>query len=168
MESYKKYSPALYILIIFCFLLPFLNLSCGGQRVMSLTGLQIVMGTEYEQQSAFGGNSKTTKIKAEPLAILAFIVAIAGLLISLIKIKKISLISVILSSAGAVFLYLLKNKLDNDVITQGQGMISIEYEFGYWFALLIFVGGAIIQGLIYNQEKKTNSVQVDNPNQHND
>lgn len=158
MEVFKKFSPALYALIIFSFLLPFFNLSCGDHKVMSVTGLQIITGTEYEQQNMFGGNDKTTKIKAEPLAIFAFLAAIAGLVIVFIKMKNVSLLSTIISVAGAIFLFLLKNKLDNDIISQGQGMIKIEYEFGYWFALLLFIASAVIQGLIFNQEKKTSEI----------
>jgi hypothetical protein len=160
MESFKKFSPALYALIIFCFLLPFFNLSCSGQKVMSLTGLQMVTGTHYEQQNMFGGG-RTKKIEAEPLAIFALLAAIIGLVIGFMKMKNINLFSVIISIVGALFLFLLKNKLDNDVIAQGQGMIKIEYEFGYWFSLLLFIAAAIIQGLIYNQEKKTNAVKIE-------
>jgi len=160
MEQAKKFSPALYALIIFCFLLPFFNLSCSGQKVMSLTGFQMVTGTQYEQQNMFGGG-QTKKIEAEPLAIFALIASIIGLVISLTKIKNVNLFSIIISIAGAVFLFLLKNKLDNDIITQGQGMITIEYGFGFWFALLLFIASAVIQGLFYNQDKKTSAVKVE-------
>lgn len=161
MESFKKFSPVVYVVIIFCFLLPFFNLSCSGQKVMNLTGFQIVTGTEYEQQNMFGGVGKTTKIKAEPLAILALLVAVVGLVIGFVKVKSRILLSVILSISGAVFLFLLKNKLDNDIISQSQGMIKIEYEFGYWFALLLFIVSAVIQGLIYNQEKGISKVKIE-------
>lgn len=155
MEQARKFSPALYALIIFCFLLPFISLSCSGQKVMTLTGLQMVTGTQIQMVTG------TQKIEAEPLAILALLTAICGLVISFMKMKNISLISVIISIAGVVFLFLLKNKLDNDIISQGQGMVEIEYEYGYWFALLLFIASAVIQGLIYNQDKKTSGVKTE-------
>ena len=161
MESFKKFSPVLYVLIVFCFLLPFYNLSCGGQKVMSLTGFQIVTGIEYVQPNMFGGVGKTTKIEPEPLAIYALLIAIVGLIIVFIKVKSIGLISGILSIVGAVFLFLLKNKLDSNVIAQGQGMIKIEYEFGYWLALLLFVVSTVIQGLVYNQENKMSTSKIE-------
>lgn len=161
MESFKKFSHVLYVLIIFCFLLPFYNLSCSGQKVMSLTGFQIATGTEYAQPNMFGGVGKTTKIDPEPLAIFALLIAVIGLIIGSIKVKSMGLISGILSISGAVFLFLLKNKLDSNVIAQGQGMIKIEYEFGYWLALLLFIASAVIQGFVYNQEKKINTGQIE-------
>lgn len=154
MESFRKFSPALYLLIIFCFLLPFFNLSCNGQKVMNVTGLQIITGDEYKQQNMFGGTTKTIKINSEPLAIFAFLAAIVGLVVGFLKIKYLSLFNVIISVVGAVLLFMLKNKIDNDVISEGNGMIEIGYGFGYWASLLLFMVSAVIQGLIYNQGKR--------------
>ena len=56
MEPLKKLSPGFYIVIILLFLLPFVNLSCSGQTIMSLTGFQLISGTEYSEHDMFGQN----------------------------------------------------------------------------------------------------------------
>ncbi len=56
MEPIKKFSPALFGVIILCFFLPFANLSCSGQTVMTLTGFQLITGTEYSDQNMMGQN----------------------------------------------------------------------------------------------------------------
>ena len=157
MEHFKKLLPALYILIIFSFLLPFFNLSCGGQKVMSLTGIQLVTGTQYDQKEMFGG-SKQEKVDAEPLAILALLSAIVGLVIGLIKTKNYNLASIIISAVGVILLLLLMNKLNIDITEKGRGMVTIDFLFGYWFTLLLFISSGIIHGLIY-YNYKINGVQ---------
>ena len=56
MEALKKFSPALFGLVILCFFLPFVNLSCSGQTVMTLTGFQLITGSEYSEPNMRGQN----------------------------------------------------------------------------------------------------------------
>ena len=53
----QQYSPALFALIIFCFLLPFFELSFSGQKVASMNGVQLL--------SFWWGYSESQEIKAE-------------------------------------------------------------------------------------------------------
>jgi len=66
MEPLKKFSPAFYGIIILLFFLPFVNLSCSGQTIMSLSGFQLITGSEYKANSMFGetteGEVKENKI----------------------------------------------------------------------------------------------------------
>ena len=55
MEPVKKFSPAFYVVIVILFFLPFVNLSCGGQTIMSVTGFQLNTGTEVNATGMFGG-----------------------------------------------------------------------------------------------------------------
>ena len=105
MEQLKKISPAFYGVIILLFFLPFVNLSCSGQTVMSLTGFQLITGSEYSDNSMnnmFGqmNNSQSSEkkeIESQPLALFALLAAIAGLVFSLIKKKSVGLINLIIS-----------------------------------------------------------------------
>jgi hypothetical protein len=166
METIKKLSPALFGIIIFCFFLPFINLSCGGQKVMSLTGFQLITGTEYkpsgmfDQQNMFGDedidmtNQKSEQIEAQPFALFAFLAAIVGLLLSLFKNKTTALLSMIVSVSGCIFLILLKVDIDNDAAISGQGMqgiIQVDYQFGYWLVFLLFMLGAVVQWLLFKE-----------------
>ena len=54
MEALKKLSPAFYGVIVLLFFLPFVNLSCSGQTIMSLSGLQLITGSEYKADGMFG------------------------------------------------------------------------------------------------------------------
>ena len=60
MEPLKKFSPAFYGAIVILFFLPFVNLSCGGQTIMSVTGFQLITGTEINPTGMFGGEMNSS------------------------------------------------------------------------------------------------------------
>jgi len=148
MEPIKKFSPAFYGLIILLFFLPFVNLSCSGQTIMSLTGFQLITGAEYSSQNMFGQNMSgqmngaevkdNKEIKAQPFALFAFLAALVGLALSFIKKKSIAMINLVVSVLGAVFLLILKFNIDGDVELSGQNMIKLEYQAGYWLSFCCF------------------------------
>lgn len=136
----SKISTAIFGLIIIFFFLPFINIRCSGQKIITLTGIQLVAGRNIESPSPrMYGESQTRKIKGEPLAIFAFLSAIVGLGLSLLKDKKSLITSIISGIAGIIFLLSLKIKLDNDILKAGKGMLQLEYLGGYWLSFLLFL-----------------------------
>lgn len=156
MDSLKKISPALYGIIIICFFMPFTTASCSGQKFLTLTGFQMVTGTAVRQPNMFGQERKPEKIRPEGYAVAAFLLAVAGLAISLSRNKKANFYSAVVSAGGVVSLLLLKTKLDQDVINSGQGLIQLEYNFGYWASFFVYILSVVLNGYIYRQsERKT-------------
>lgn len=164
MELLKKFSPAIFGLIILCFFFPFVNLSCSGQTVISLTGFQLITGAEYSEKNMLGQDmfgemnnaevKEEKEIEAQPLALFAFLTAFAGLAVSFIRKKITALLSLVISVLGAVFLILLKINIDGDAQINGQGVIELEYQAGYWLTLLLFIIAAIIYWFMFNEKKK--------------
>lgn len=162
MEPVKKFSPAFYGVIVILFFLPFVNLSCGGQTIMSLTGFQLITGTEYQPASMFGETTgaevkEDKKIDAQPLALFAFAAAIIGLVLAFIKIRLVALADIIVSAAGAVFLILLKINMDADAELNipGQNVLTLDYQFAYWFSIILFIAGAVVQWKIFADDAPT-------------
>ncbi len=158
MDQIKKFSPAVFAIIIFCFFLPFVNLTCSGQTVMSLTGIQLITGAEYKPQGMLGqqgmfedqsGQSgqlaSNQNVDSQPMALFALVIAVLGLALSFVRKKLMAIVCLVLSVLGAVCLLLLKASLDSDASMQGQGVVQIEYQFGYWFTFLLFIIGAVLQ-----------------------
>lgn len=173
MDAVKKFSPALFGVIIFCFFLPFVNLTCGGQTVITLTGFQLITGTEYEpdifgqqemfnQQGMQDQQTGSQRIEAQPLALFALLAAISGLAISLIRKKATAFICAIISGLGGIFLLLLKINLDADASVNGEAVVQLEYQFGYWFSFLLFVLGAVLQWFLF-KEPGTEAIAADTP-----
>jgi hypothetical protein len=160
MDQIKKFSPAAFVIIIFCFFLPFVNITCGGQSVMSLTGIQLITGAEYKPQGMFDQKDlaedsawqekdklsvEQRNIDFQPMALLALLMAVIALALSFIRKKMTVVICMVVSVLGAVFLLLLKASLDSDTPSEAQLIIEIEYQFWYWFALLLFIAGAVLE-----------------------
>ena len=153
MAMLKKFSPGLFVLIIFSLFLPFIAVSCGGAKVISLTGVQLATGTSVQKPDMFGNASKKSqKIDGEPLVIVIFIAGIAGLLLSFLKGKKTAIFPAVIGVIGVVLMFLLKSKMDHEAMIAGKGMIQINYEAGYWLALLLFFAAALLNGFIFFQK----------------
>ena len=166
MEPVKKFSPAFYGAIVILFFLPFVNLSCGGQTIMSITGFQLITGTEIKASGMFGGEMNTTsetdvdqkkEVESQPLALFAFVAAIIGLIISFFKMRIPALINIVVSVSGVVFLLLLKVSLDGnpELNVSGQNVITLDYQFAYWISIILFIVGAVVQWKIFADEGPT-------------
>ena len=163
MEPVKKFSPAIYVVIVILFFMPFVNLSCGGQTIMSISGFQLITGTEVDAKGMFGGEMNSSdemgtdekkEIESQPLALFAFITAIIGLIISFFKMRIPALVNIVVSIAGVVFLLLLKVSLDGDadLNVSGQNVITLDYQFAYWLSIILFIVGAVVQWKIFADE----------------
>jgi len=144
----EKILSPIFGLILVCFFLPFVNLSCQGQRLMTLSGIQLVTGTTIEQPVLFGQRSPVQRVSGEPLAILAFLCAIAGLGLSLRAMyKSFTFGPTIAGIAGAVLLLLLRSKLDSDALKQTSGMLQVDYIVGFWITFVMFSAAAVANSL---------------------
>ena len=166
MEPVKKFSPAIYVVIVILFFMPFVNLSCGGQTIMSISGFQLITGTEVDAKGMFGGEMNSSdemgtdekkEIESQPLALFAFVAAIIGLIISFFKMRITALSNIVVSVAGVVFLLLLKVSLDGDadLNVSGQNVITLDYQFAFWFSIILFIAGAVVQWKIFTDEGPT-------------
>lgn len=126
-------------LIAFMFLMPFINISCSGMVIFPLSGMDLAVGTTIETKEPFSGKIKTHKVEAEPFALFALGAAVFGLLLGFVKAKPARIVNAVSGGAGAVFLLLLKNKIDKAVMKEGGGMISVNYEAGFWIAMVLFI-----------------------------
>ncbi len=54
LEHERKLRPAAAGLIILCFLLPFIKISCGGQPIASMTGMDLVLGHKPDGSKMLG------------------------------------------------------------------------------------------------------------------
>jgi len=150
----KKFSPALFALIIILFFLPFLTVNCSGTKVANLTGIQLVTGTTVSQPSTFDQTNSTQKEGSEPWAIVAFVLAFIGLALSFLKSFRSAIAPAIVGAFGAISLLLLKMRIDNEVFTQGQGSLQAEYQAGFWLVFLCFILASIINAFIFSRREK--------------
>lgn len=163
LKNFKKMSAAMYGVIIICFFMPFVNLTCSGEKMMTFTGFQMVTGTTIQQPSMFGEQAPAEEVPAEPLAMVAFLIAIAGLALSFTIKRPGPLVAAILSGVGALAMLVLKAKLDNEALKHGQGLVQIEYSFGFWSSLLLFVASGFLNGFLLSHKDVPSTLQDRQP-----
>ncbi len=149
----KKFSPAVFGFALLCFFLPFVSVSCQRQKVISFTGIQLVMGTTIEQPQMFGPR-QVERVDPEPLAILAFLAGLAGLGVSFLKDKKTALAPALIGGVGAVCLFSLKLKFDSDIQRQAAGILQVDYDIGFWLVLLMYLAAVALNVSIFVQNRK--------------
>lgn len=152
----KKISPPLFALTLICFCLPFITISCRQEQITTLNGIELATGKTVKPPSFFGEKTKEQKIPPEPFAALAFFSGIVGLGTSFIKAKKSAIAPAGAGTAGFILLLMLKSKIDDEIVKQGQGLFLVSYGFGFWMAFLFFVSSALINIYRLVQDKDDN------------
>lgn len=110
-------------------------------RVFTLTGQQLATGTTIVQPSAFGAPTKQ-RVSPDPLAAIAALSAVSGLILSLVGRRMLRSVAVS-GSVGAASLAAMKVHLDYQIQKQSMGMGQNNYQAGYFLALLLIVSGTV-------------------------
>lgn len=115
------------------FLLPFVTLSCSGQRLATVTGVQLVTGAE-------AGSHRSP---SDAQAAFALGMCVLGVLLSLRATGTAGRIPAALAgAAGTIALLFFKTTLEDEALRQGHGVIRVQYEFGYYLALVALASAA--------------------------
>lgn len=146
-KSTTLFTRSLLGAVLVFFLMPFMTLTCGGAKLITMNGVQLATGTTLESKQPFSGTSKKEQIKPEPLAAIAAIVAIATLGLAFVggQFGKIS--SRIGAGACALSLLAMKFKVEDNLLKEGKGVVGLQWEFGFWLALLASIAVVVISFL---------------------
>jgi len=132
-------TTVLFAVLLISFLLPFVEISCGTQRLKTITGVQMITGFKIENPAINAKKPQTKKVKGEPLTRVTFALAILGFVLSFLKGFLIPKILSITGLAGTVVMFFLKTKIDQKVAETGAGLLAIDYRIGFWVILVLFV-----------------------------
>ena len=139
----KKLSPAIFGLAVLCFFLPWVNVSCQGQKIVSLSGFQLATGTTVQQPQVLGqpvmkySPKEPKKVSGDPVAIIALIVTLAGIALGFLRGKINTYGSMAAGAAGVILLVALRSRISGEAAKAG-GLLQIDYGFGYYITLLLF------------------------------
>ena len=67
---------------------------------------------------------------------------------------------------GVTFLVLLKAKIDNDALQQGEGVLRVEYGIGFWLILLLLLGAIGLNAFLFRQTNNGITLKGDTYGQH--
>jgi len=136
--SRRPLIPVLFAVVIIFFFSNFFTISCSGQKVGSVTGINLVTGTELKGHDMFTGEEiKGEKVPSSAWAIIALGAAIIGLGAYLIKIKSEAIIGTGAGAIGFVALLILQFVVKNAIENKAEGNpIQADFQFAYWGALV--------------------------------
>lgn len=148
----SKVSPIVFIGVLIMFILPWVNISCQGKKVISINGIQMVTGTTIETPTMFGGKEKK-KLGVDLFVILAFLMAVAGIVTGFIKLREKNIVSIILGILGVIWLLIFRGRTSQQIANETMGALQVDYGFGYWAALLFFLGAAGLNAFLFFQAR---------------
>jgi hypothetical protein len=142
-QTAGRSSAAIFGAIFLCFFLSFGSISCQGHKVVSLSGVQLALGTTIEQPGMFGRTEKQ-KVDPEPLALLVLLSAAAGFGVSFARGRGSAIADLAAGLAGLLLLLLLKSKLEGQLQQKSGGMVQIDWELGFYLAGLLFLAASAL------------------------
>jgi hypothetical protein len=127
------------------FFLPFMTASCPGFEVQ-LTGLEVAFGKDLAPLGADGGG-EAKSLDPNPSIAAAMAGAGLGVAASLAVGPGPRLLGVALGAAGTALLLVFRTRAAREAAAEGEGVISLRFEAGYWIALLGFVAAVAFGAL---------------------
>jgi hypothetical protein len=131
---------SIFLLAIIFFLLPWVNVSCAGTEIYSVSGFDMVRGS-YNIPSEIADE---TPMENEPLAVYALVAAGVGLVFSLFGSGFGRILRVLAGIAGVVLMVWLKFKIDDQIKGTGEWIVQVNYLIGYWLTLCAFALGTVV------------------------
>jgi hypothetical protein len=147
------------VLVIIFFFCTFFVVKCGDTPIASVSGMELVTGTEIRNtKDTFDVNKENEKIHPNLWAIIALSAAVAGIGLFLLLKKMDAIVGILFSLLGFAALIALHFDIGSGVKDKSELKIDIhtEYRIGYWGALAAFLLAAIFSVLrqMYKAKKK--------------
>jgi hypothetical protein len=141
-------SPTLFVIGLICFILPWLSVSCQGERVVTLSGVELITGKTIQ------GNDRVSSQPAAGFILLVLLIGLAGTVMLRNDFEGQRIWATIcgILVLGGVFLtkFLLERQIQGEIVRHnGRGapgpIVLVEPMFGYWLLLL----ATVAIGLLY-------------------
>ncbi len=148
----RKINALIFTVGLLSFLLPFMEVSCGHNALMVVTGKQLVTGfsisaprDKISPPTREEGGPMERKFKGDKYARAVAALLVVALLVGLfLKYPLASYILAVISVAGGAALLLLRSKILQRAAERGAGFIAVRFREGYWILLGVFALGFLL------------------------
>jgi hypothetical protein len=174
MEELKKFlNPMIFVIIIISFFLPFFNITCQQQKIASISGFELITGstistnspkrelteTSIPQNDIIKG-VKTNIISPELLALIAFLIAVAGLIFSFFE-KFLAIGSTIAGLLGGLLLIFLNSVITDSVLGKiNYQPIAVECGTGFYLVIILNIFLIIYNIYLFAQRNMYKPVEL--------
>ncbi len=159
MELMKKISPALYLVILIGFFLPFIEISCSNNSLGTFSGYTVMTG---DAGQSLAQANKDVKSGLNIELVIVFLMTIAGLIFSFFKNPKTIIGAALAGLIGFIFLMIFKSNLDSQITSANQFMtiVQIHYKIGFWISFIFFLGAIGLNIILFFSSKKVKPAAV--------
>jgi hypothetical protein len=152
-DASRPVSFGLFVLILFCFLLPFARISCSDEEVARASGYEVAFGTEIDVRPEPNSDARSIPTGLDVVAIACLATAVVGMGLTLVRGRRGAVARAILSGHGILFLFLLRVALRNRAQENG---VVLQVLAGYWAALALFFAVGVINLLSFRRRPRPN------------
>ncbi|MBN1634093.1 MAG: zinc ribbon domain-containing protein [Ignavibacteria bacterium] len=169
MNVLKFFNPVLFIILIVCFFLPFVQVSCGNKILVEASGMDIVTGTDYSEDKDKDENETKDSDNYRYIMIIAFGITLVGLVLSafpLIKsmdiVTKIFNISMAVISLFSFILLILYVYLTDRSLKDTKNVLEFKLLYGFFVLVAFYLITAVVNVmlLIFSGNKPDSQKQV--------
>lgn len=134
----SKLSAAAYLGIAIVFLMPFLDMSCQGQKMVTLTGYEVAFGAELPVEAPFGGPKAKQKVDSTPIIMTAFFITLIAAAVALWN----GIGGAVFAGVAGVCLILGQSQINRKIIIEGKGLFTVDFQVGFYLSIILLLVGA--------------------------
>ncbi|NIT36783.1 MAG: hypothetical protein GTN49_09820 [candidate division Zixibacteria bacterium] len=166
-ERGRILAPAVLGLAVICFALPFVDVSCAGTKVGTVSGFDLVTGSSVGEE----------EINPNWWVVAAFVCAALGVVFTIFRRRILSILTAVTSVVGVVCLLIFRGDVnsklaaftkeaakESDIGGAVAGMFTVDYRYGYWLVFILLLIGAAVR-LFWDFGKEYKPLKADTPEQ---
>lgn len=166
MKIIRFFNPALFVILIVCFFLPFVQVSCGDEILIEASGMDIVTGTDYSKDKDDDNKDKSESDNYRYLMIIAFGITVIGLILSVFPLinslnnaSKIFIISIVCISILSFILLIVYIYLTDRSLKDTKNILQFNLMYGFYVLEALYLVTAIANILMLIFPGKKTAVQ---------
>jgi hypothetical protein len=171
MSILKFFNPALFIILIVCFLLPFVRVSCGDKVLVDASGMDIVTGTDYsENKDEDKDKDENESDNYRYIMIIVFGITILGLILSVFplikelnKVSNVFIISMAVISVLSFIMLIVYVYLTDKSLNDTKNVIDFKLMYGFFVLEAFYLLTAVVNILMLIFPGKKQEIQQQVP-----
>ena len=140
-------SPALFLLVLLLFTLPWMTIKCEGEDVVTVTAVDMITLEESIISTPGGRDTLSPEVTDSALIYVAAVLAIAGIVLLFVPMHRDTKrrTRAALGALGALSLLGFMAQMIWRVHSETEGLASVSMEYGFYLSLLAFVAVTALQ-----------------------
>jgi len=155
MSILKFFNPALFVILIVCFLLPFVRVSCGDEVLIEASGMDIVTGTDYSDNKDEEEDNESGSDNYRYLMIIAFGLTAVGILLTVFPLikemrnaQKVFFISIAVIAVLCFVLLIIYIYLTDRSLKDTKNILEFELLYGFYILEAFYLITALVNILL--------------------